>query len=143
MSEQNRNLAIRWFNDVWNLRLERIIEEMIGPDVVGHMEGAEVVGPAQFKTARTAILTAFPDLQVTVEATAADGDDVAVRWRANGTHRGNAFGIDATGATVGFRGMTWLTMKEGRLIEGWDAWNMGALLESLRVAAPRSSNGGS
>ena len=30
------------------------------------------------------------------------------------------------------QGMTWLTFRDGRIVEGWDAWNQGALLERLR-----------
>lgn len=72
---------------------------------------------------------------VAVEATAADGDNVVVRWSARGTHRGSGFGIEASGMPIAFRGMTWFVMKAGRLVEGWDAWNQGGLLESLRAAA--------
>ena len=134
MSEENRRLAIRWFEEVWNARREGIIDEVMTPDSIGHMEGIEAIGPVEFKTARAALLTAFPDLRVVVEATAADGDVVVVRWRATGTHRGAGFGIQATGAAVGFRGMTWFVIRTGRFVEGWDAWNQGALLEHLRAA---------
>jgi predicted ester cyclase len=135
MTVQNRSLAVRWFNDVWNLRKDSTIEEMLGPEAIGHMEGVDVVGPGEFKAVRAALLTAFPDLYVTVEATAVDGDNVVVRWAAKGTHQGHAFGIEATGMPVSFRGMTWFVMKAGQLVEGWDAWNLGALLESLRGSA--------
>jgi len=135
MKDQNRALAIRWFEEVWNVRSEAIIDQMLGPQAVGHMEGIEVVGPAEFKKVRAKLLEAFPDLHVSVEATAADGDNVVVRWNATGTHRGSGLGIEATGAPVVFRGMTWFVMKAGRFAEGWDAWNQGALLESLRAAS--------
>lgn len=107
----------------------------MSPDSIGHMEGMEVIGPVEFKTARVALLTAFPDLRVFIEATAADGDVVVVRWKATGTHRGMGFGIQATGARVAFRGMTWFVIKAGQFVEGWDAWNQGALVDFLRVAA--------
>ena len=89
----------------------------------------------QFKTQRAALLAAFPDLSVVVEATAADADVVVVRWTASGTHLGEGFGIRATGAPIAFRGMTWFVIRAGQFIEGWDAWNQGALVESLREAA--------
>ena len=134
MTDRNRSLAIRWFEEVWNVRSEAIIDQMLGPEAVGHMEGADVVGPAEFKKVRAQLLEAFPDLRVVVEATAADGDNVVVRWNARGTHRGSGFGIEATGTPVAFRGMTWFVMKAGRFVEGWDAWNQGGLVESLRAS---------
>ena len=132
MTDRNRSLAIRWFEEVWNLRSEAIIDQMLGPEAVGHLEGLDVVGPAEFKKARAQLLEAFPDLRVVVEATAADGD-VVVRWNARGTHRGSGFGIEASGTQVAFRGMTWFVINAGRFVEGWDAWNQGGLVESLRA----------
>ena len=135
MSELNRSFAVRWFEEVWNLRSEGIIDQLIGPGAVGHLEGLDVVGPEEFKRVRAQLLEAFPDLRVAVEATAVDGDNVVVRWNAKGTHRGTAFGIEAMGTPVAFRGMTWFVIKAGRFTEGWDAWNQGALTESLRATA--------
>jgi|SRR5438552_10622208 len=133
MSEENRRLAIRWFEEVWNTRREAIIDEVMSPDSLGHMEGAEIVGPLGFKSARTALLTAFPDFRVVVEATAADGESVVVRWKATGTHRGAGFGIQPTDRQVEFRGMTWFQIRAGRVVEGLDSWNLGALVEYLRT----------
>src|SRR5580658_4492679 len=133
MTDRNRSLAIRCFEVVWNVRSEAIIDQLLGPETVSHMEGIEVVGPAKFKKVRAQLLEAFPDLRVAVEATAVDGDNVVVRWNARGTHRGSGFGIEATGVPVTFRGMTWFVMKADRFVEGWDAWNQGGLVESLRA----------
>jgi predicted ester cyclase len=135
MSEENRCLAIRWFEEVWNARREGIIDEVMTPSSIGHMEGKDVIGPGEFKTQRAELLAAFPDFRVTVEATAADGDVVVVRWSACGTHLGQGLGVQATGARVAFRGMTWIVIRAGRFIEGWDAWNQGALKESLQAPA--------
>jgi predicted ester cyclase len=128
-------LATRWFEEVWNARREAMSDEVMRPDSVGHMEGKDVLGPIEFTTQRAALLAAFPDLSVVVEATAADGDVVVVRWKAGGTHLGQGFGIRATGAPVAFRGPIWFVIRAGRFIEGWDARNRGALVESLREAA--------
>jgi hypothetical protein len=31
-----------------------------------------------------------------------------------------------------FRSMTLITLKDGLIVEGWNSWNLGALLESLK-----------
>jgi predicted ester cyclase len=111
MTDLNRSLAIRWFEEVWNVRGEAIIDQMLGPEAVGHLEGIDVVGPAEFKKVRAQLLEAFPDLSVAVEATAVDGDNVVVRWNARGTHLGSGFGIEATGTPVAFRGMTYTSTE--------------------------------
>jgi steroid delta-isomerase-like uncharacterized protein len=91
--------------------------------------------PAEFKASREGLLNAFPDIQVEVEDTAADGGHVVVRWRARGTHRGGGLGMPPTNRKVDFRGMTWLTFKNGVIIEGCDSWNLGRLLEVVEVSS--------
>jgi steroid delta-isomerase-like uncharacterized protein len=128
---RNAELARRWFEEVWNQRRDATVRELLAPGAPGHMEGMEIVGPEGFLQARAALLEAFPDIQVTVEATVGDGDDVVVRWSAQGSHRGDGLGIPATLRAVTFRGMSWMHFANGRIVEGWDAWNQGKLLQEL------------
>jgi len=130
-SERNRALAKRWFQEVWNERRDQTLDELFTAGAIGHTENGDQ-GPVEFKAARLGLLDAFPDIQVEVEDTAADGDHVVVRWRARGTHLGAGLGIPATDRPVDFRGMTWLTFKNGVIVEGWDSWNLGRLLEWLK-----------
>jgi predicted ester cyclase len=67
-----------------------------------------------------------------VEATAAEGDEVAVRWAFTGTHQGDGLGFPATGRRVSCRGVTWIRFSGGKMVEGWDCWNQGGLIHSLR-----------
>jgi len=131
--EFNRRLAIRWFHEVWNDRRDETVREIMHPDCVAHMEGGEGRGPSDFLTARASLLEAFPNVSVTVDDTAADGDRVVVRWSATGRHTGSGLGIAATSKDVSFRGMTWMTFREGLVVEGWDAWNLGGLMEGLKT----------
>lgn len=133
MSDTNRGLAKRWFEEVWNERREETIDELLTPQSVGHMEGAETRGPAEFRQVRAMLLSAFPDLRIVVEDTVAEGDDVVVRWRVAGTHGGDGLGFKATQRPVQFRGLTWLRFANGKLVEGWDGWNQGALVQSLQL----------
>ena len=129
--EVNRVLAVRWFQQVWNDRRDETIDELFDSQGIGHMEGGDQ-DKAGFKTAREGLLNAFPDIHVKVEDTVADGDHVVVRWRARGTHKGAGLGLPQTNRKVEFRGMTWMTFRDGVIVEGWDSWNLGALLESLK-----------
>jgi len=133
----NAAVARRWFEEVWNQRREGTVRELMMPTGVGHLEGGTVRGVEQFLAMRSLLLEAFPDLRITVENVIANGDDVAVRWNVTGTHRGSSLGFTATHRPVSFRGMTWLRVQNGRIVEGWDAWNQGALFAELRAAAER------
>ena len=59
-----------------------------------------------------------------------------MRWTVEATHGGNALGVAATGKRVAFRGMTWLEWQNGRLVRGWDSWNLGGLLQELADPPP-------
>jgi hypothetical protein len=54
------------------------------------------------------------------------------RLREDGVPVAGGLGMLATARGVAFRGMTWLTFKNGLIVEGWDSWNLGRLLESLK-----------
>lgn len=131
---EHAQLARNWFEEVWNQRRDATVRELLAPAALCHMEGAELVGPEQFLQARTALLEAFPDMRVTVEATLAEGNEVVVRWAARGTHRGDGLGMPASRRDASFRGITWLRFANGQIVEGWDSWNLGKLLQEL--AAP-------
>ena len=89
----NIQLARRWFEDVWNRRHDATVHELLHPEAVGHLEGADVHGVDEFLAARAALLDAFPDLRVTLESVVGQGDDVVLRWSATATHRGPGLDI--------------------------------------------------
>jgi len=120
-----------WSQAVGNERRDQILDEFFAADAIGHTENGDQ-GPDEFKVGRAGLLDAFPDIHVAIEDTSADGDHVVVRWRAWGTHLGSGLGMPATGRSVSFYGMTWLTFKNGVIVEGWDSWNLNRLLESLK-----------
>jgi steroid delta-isomerase-like uncharacterized protein len=133
MNEDNRARALRWMQEIWNERRESTIDELMHPDAVGHMEGGDVYGPAGFKAGRASLLDALPDLTIEVEDSVADKDSVVLRWRVTGTHKGSGLGLPPTGKAVKFRGISWFRFADGRMVEGWDSWNLGALLEHLKT----------
>jgi predicted ester cyclase len=95
------------------------------------MESGETVGLEPFLRVRDQFLDAFPDLKFDLEAMLGEGDDVVVRWVATGTHAGDALGIEPCNRRVTVRGMTWQRFRDGVMVEAWDAWNQGALLQHL------------
>ena len=129
--ERNRAIAVRWMEEIWNQRREEVVDELMDPDAVGHMEGGDASGPAAFKVVHTAFLTALPDLRIFVEDSVAEGDSVVLRWRVTGTHQGRGLGVAPTGRQVAIRGMSWFRLANGKLVEGWDTWNHGGMMQQL------------
>lgn len=133
--EDVKGVARRWFEEAWNARRDDAVEELMSVDSIGHVEGGEVRGREAFRRNRELLLSALPDVRIEVEDVIAEADRAAVRWRAVGTHGGDGFGFRASKAPVDVRGTTWLTIRDGQIVEGWDTWNLGGLLDSLRTAA--------
>lgn len=131
MRDEER-IAREWFQRVWNDRDEDAIEELLVENSVGHMVQGEVVGREGFREAREQMLGMFPDISVEVEDVVAGEGRAVVRWRAHGTHLGEGMGVAATGKELEMSGVTWMLIADGQLVEGWDHWDLAALLESLK-----------
>ena len=136
MPSTNALLARRWFDEVWNQRRDDTILELLDPNIVGQMEGVDVRSPEDFLKARAGLLDGFPDLQVTVDDVVAEGDNVVVRWSASGTHKGAGLGIAPSKRRVSFRGMSWIVFSNGRIVKGWDSWNLGRFFAQLTAPQP-------
>ena len=102
MSEENKALVRRWFEEVWNKKRPEAIDEMMAPDVLcyGLSDDPSKImkGPDEFKPFHEIFRSAFPDLHVTVEDVIAEGDKVAVRCSVSGKHSGDQLGIAASNA---------------------------------------------
>jgi steroid delta-isomerase-like uncharacterized protein len=135
MSHDNVALLRRWFQEVWNERRAATIDELLHPQSVCHADDNVLRGVAEFKARMyEPFISALPDVRVEVDAILADGDQAVIRWRAVGTHTGEGLGFPATGRTAAFRGMTWVRIRDGQLIEGWQCSNIPEVVRGL--AAP-------
>jgi steroid delta-isomerase-like uncharacterized protein len=132
---QSADVVRRWFAEVWREGGEETIDELLAPTIDGLMEGREIRSVSAFKEARRELLTAFPDLVVTVDDVIEDGNKVAVRWRLTGTHRGDGLGLPPTNKPISTRGITWAELENGQVVRGYDSWNLGALIAELSAAA--------
>jgi len=135
-----KELATRWFKEIWNGRNPGVIHEMMDPECLGHTEGGTLVGPDAFVTHMyEAFMGAFPDMRLELHQVIADGDDAVGRWTVRATHTGPLAGIEPTGRRIQFSGMTWLRFRDGKLIEGADGWNAHALASLLTTGAEAAS----
>jgi predicted ester cyclase len=77
--------------------------------------------------------SAFPDLHVEIEEQLAEGDLVATRWTATGTHEGDLMGIAPTGNRVTLPGMEIVRFSGGKLAEGWEGYDSMVMMQQLGV----------
>ena len=63
----------------------------------------------------------------------AEGDKVATRWTARGTHAGEIAGIGPTGKDVTVTGLTISRFAGGKVVEQWTTWDTLGMLVQLGV----------
>lgn len=132
MTDLERDLGRRWFELVWNQRRRAAIAELLAPDGVIHDGGTDTRGPEGFYPSFDRMSDTFPDLHVNVEDTIAEGDKVCVRWSCTGTHTGGGLGVAPTGITIHITGISILRVAGGKLIEGWQNWDMLRMMEQIQ-----------
>ena len=123
-TEKNKALVRRWFDEVWNKGRADAIDEMFAADGIAHglSEDAEnpLTGPAGFKPFHEIFRGAFPDVEVVVEDTIAEGDKVAARCSVRAKHSGDHLGVAASNAPVSFTGISIVRIKDGKIVEAWN-----------------------
>jgi predicted ester cyclase len=130
-------LAIRWFEEVWNQGNEATLDELFLPEgrCYGFPEPTSVIGRDEFKATVRQFRTTFSGIHVTVDETIAEGDKVAIRWTAQMQHTGEGLGFAPTGAAVLLSGMSIVHLRDGRILEGWNALDMTAIVARLSAIA--------
>jgi steroid delta-isomerase-like uncharacterized protein len=100
MAEENKDLARRFMDEVYNHGNVDFIDEVVASNYVVYdpnsPEGMSV-GVEGAKRFVEMYRSAFPDTQMTVEDLIAEGDKVVTRWTARGTHQGELLGIPPSG----------------------------------------------
>jgi steroid delta-isomerase-like uncharacterized protein len=133
MSQQNKAAARRIAEEFFAGGRFEVADELVNASFVGHdiAMPEPISGPDGLKQLARGYRDAFPDLNIRIEEQIAEGDMVATRWTATGTHKGELFGISPTGkqATVG--GMTLDRFSGGKMGESWVYWDTLGLMQQL------------
>ena len=135
MSEENRALLHRWFEEVWNKGRPEAIDEMFAEDGIANgledASGNPLRGPASFKVFHQQFRNAFPDIEVTVEDTLVEGDKVAGRCVVRGKHQGEGLGFAATQQPIEITGMTIVRIKDGKIVEAWNNFDFMKMFQQI------------
>ena len=124
MSEENKAIVRRWFEEVWNKGRAEAIDEMLAADGVIHGLSDDPENPMRspddFKPFHTTFRGAFPNINVVVEDLVAEGDKVAVRCSVRGKHTGDHLGVTASNVAVEFDGIAIVRIEDGKIVEAWN-----------------------
>ncbi len=135
--EDNKALAQRWLEEVWNKGDLSLIDELIAPNYVLHDPTRPgLKGRAGIKESIAVFRTAFPDLHFTIEDQVAEREKIVTRYTVQGTHLGPLMGIPATGKQGIITGIDIYRITDGQIEEAWSNWDTLGLLQRMGVIPP-------
>lgn len=119
-TEQNKSIVRRWIEEGWNKHNLAVIDQVYAPDYVQHEPAPETVNSSEaLKQYVGAYLTAFPDLNLSIEDLIAEGDKVVWRFKSTGHQNGPFMGLPPTGKTGNITGIVIFRLEDSRIVEGW------------------------
>lgn len=135
--EANKAIQRRVFEEIWNQGALDVADEICVPNIIFHgLADEDMIGPEAFKQFVAMYRGAFPDIHYTIEDQVAEGDMVATRWTATGTHQGELMGIPATGVQTTVTGIAIDRIPDGRAVETWENYDNWGLMQQLGVMPP-------
>ena len=136
LSETNKTLSRRLFEEVWNKGNLAVLNELIANDHVnsgpGTLPGLPT-GPEGAKQFVMIYRNAFPDTHFTIDEQIAEGDKVVTRWTAHGTHQGELLGIPATDKSSTVTGISVDRIMNGKIVESWGIFDQFGMMQQLGV----------
>jgi len=111
-ADVNKALIWRLVDEAWNGANLAVLDDL-------------TANPAAYRTAITDLRIAYPDLHISIDQLITEGDWVAYRWTARGTHE---LGVQLT-----WRGVTFSRIVQGKLVEDSSVADRLTLLEQLGV----------
>jgi len=138
MSEQNKAIARRFLDELWNRSNFELVDQLLASDYDGH-SSTVIRGPEGAMAFVPRLRNAFPDFQFLILDQIAEEDKVATRWVIRGTHEGEFQGVPPSGKQIEMTGITIFRVANGKLIEGWtneDVLGMMQQLGAVPMPAP-------
>jgi steroid delta-isomerase-like uncharacterized protein len=145
-AKENKEFLRQGFKE-WNetARDEARIRSLYGkhwaPGYIYHLSSLPDMNREQTIQRMVTVVSAFPDLNFSIDDMVAEGDKVAVKYTIKGTHKGTYQGIPATGKQIAVKGVEIFKIAGRKLVEGWDFPDSLGLMTQLGIvpsAAPKT-----
>ena len=134
MSEQYKTAARNFIEKGLNQKDLSALETYFSPDLRDHaLPPGLPPGREGRKIFASALLAAFPDLQVDVEDLVAEGEKLVTRYSVRGTHKGDLMGVPATGKEISITGIAIDRFENGLSVEHWEIIDQLGMMQQLGV----------
>lgn len=132
MAPEANKAAKRRYFDAFNAQNLDAIDELFAREYVLHVPGSpDIEGSETLKQMVAGSLASLSEAVLTVDDMVAEGDKVATRWTLTAIHSGDFMGVPATNQRIKMQGMTIDRFVDGRVVEGWDSFDMYGLMKQL------------
>ena len=118
LTSKNKALMRRIYEEMWNRANPSIAAEIF-------------VQPEGVERFVSQFLLSFPNLQHTIEEMIEEGNSVAVRFSAHGTHTRQWMHFAPTGKSIHYTGITLARIAGGKIVEHHTWWDKLELVKQL------------
>ncbi len=132
-ADRNRLMIKRFYHEMWNRFDQSLIPELLTEDIRfrGSL-GQSKTGHAEFARYVDFVARAFPDFTNEIEEVISEDDKAFARLTYRGTHRGELFGIAATGRRIQYAGAARFCFRGGKISDVWVLGDIFGLISQLR-----------
>jgi predicted SnoaL-like aldol condensation-catalyzing enzyme len=128
--EKNKQILIRWFEEVWNQGRRETIFELFPAGILND-GSAQLNGPEEFSSFYDALHSQFSDFRFSPGVSLAEGDLACLHWSVEFCHTVSGKALNVTGTTI-------VRVENGVFAEAWQNWDAASLGAQLsgQLAAP-------
>jgi predicted ester cyclase len=123
ITEQNKHLLARWFEEVWNQGRREAITELYAPDCILHDGSKTLCGREEFLRFYDNLRAEFSRFHISCGPVLAEDDLASTRWSAECIHN--------SGKIVRLSGISIVQFRDGQCVEAWQNYDEAAIAVQL------------
>lgn len=135
-TEQNKAIMQRMPREVFEQGRLDVVDEICARDLIEHGTLPPGIPPGRegIKAIASALRNGFPDIKYKIDQQIAEGDFVATYLTVSGTHKGEIFGMAATGKHATWAEAHFVKLVNGKMTEHWGVQDQLGMLRQLGLA---------
>lgn len=133
-SRSNKAVARRFVEEIWNQKKPDRIRYFVAEDYTRFSPTGTLQGPQGLRQDYDTYVTAFPDCHLQIEDMICEGDQVAVRFLATGTHSGRLGLVAPSGKHLSVPGAAMLRIENGKIVSEHVTWDTLSMMQQIGAA---------
>ncbi|APS84665.1 hypothetical protein AVM71_16280 (plasmid) [Piscirickettsia salmonis] len=132
-ARNKKEIITDFSNDCWNGKVLGVIDDVLTPQTIVESPIKVTTGACNFKNLISLWVDAFPDLVYIQDEILYDcyANRVVCRWKVKGIHAGDFYGIPATNRRIDYRGTTFFTVINGKIVNYYADVNLQDIISQI------------